>query len=54
MKIVLDTNVVVSGLLGYVAQDTTRLKTTAITGTAPATVTDQVKGVLKKVATKKG
>jgi hypothetical protein len=41
-----------SGLLGYVAQDTTKLKTTAITGEHAPSATDNVVSAIKKVVGK--
>jgi hypothetical protein len=41
-----------SGLLGYVAQDTTKLKTTAITGEHAPSATDNVVNAIKKVVGK--
>lgn len=38
------------GLLGWVASDTTKLKTTALTGEPPASVIEQVKAVVKAPA----
>lgn len=41
-----------SALLGYIAADTTRLKTVAITGEQPATMIEQIKGVTKATVSK--
>lgn len=43
---------ILSGLLGYVAQDSTKLKTTAITGEHAPSMADGVIGAVKKVVTK--